>query len=213
MIRGSCLCRNVRFELEGGCDCRHVRYRMETAPLFVHCCHCRWRQRESGAFFALDAMIEADRVTVMGGEPELNDTPSASGYGQKFARCPQCRIALWSNYAGARPLIRFVRVGTLDLPDHLPPRHPHLHCLEAALDGHPARHAGGAGILRTREALAGRKSCPKTGHIAQDRAVSGLPSDRRCLGLGNEDSSRTTKCHRGGCSISPLARAGYRSAS
>jgi hypothetical protein len=109
------------FPLEGGCDCRHVRYRMETAPLFVHCCHCRWCQRESGASFALNAMIEADRVTVLGAEPERVDTPSASGYGQTIARCPGCRIALWSNYAGAGPLIRFVRVGTLDLPDHLPP--------------------------------------------------------------------------------------------
>jgi len=109
------------FPLEGGCDCRHVRFRMETAPLFVHCCHCRWCQRESGASFALNAMIEADRVTVLGAEPELVDTPSASGYGQKFARCPKCRLALWSNYASAGPLIRFVRVGTLDLPDHLPP--------------------------------------------------------------------------------------------
>jgi len=109
------------FPLEGGCDCRHVRYRMETAPLFVHCCHCRWCQRESGASFALNAMIEADRVTGLGAEPELVDTPSASGYGQKFARCPRCRIALWSNYASAGPLIRFVRVGTLDLPGHLPP--------------------------------------------------------------------------------------------
>lgn len=38
-----------------------------------------------------------------------------------FARCPKCRIALWSNYAGAGPLVSFVRVGTLDAPDHLPP--------------------------------------------------------------------------------------------
>ena len=47
--------------------------------------------------------------------------PSASGYGQLFARCPQCRITLGSHYAGAGPLIKFVRVGTLDEPDHLPP--------------------------------------------------------------------------------------------
>jgi hypothetical protein len=94
---------------------------MQTAPLFVHCCHCRWCQRESGASFALNAMIEADRVTVLGAEPELVRTPSASGYGQLFARCPKCRIAVWSNYAGAGPLVRFVRVGTLDEPDHLPP--------------------------------------------------------------------------------------------
>jgi hypothetical protein len=94
---------------------------METAPLFVHCCHCRWCQRESGASFALNAMIEADRVTVLDAEPERVDTPSESGYGQQFARCPRCRIALWSHYAGGGPLIAFVRVGTLDLPDHLPP--------------------------------------------------------------------------------------------
>jgi len=48
-------------------------------------------------------------------------TPSASGKGQKIARCPSCRVALWSNYAGAGDAIRFVRVGTLDDPDHLPP--------------------------------------------------------------------------------------------
>ena len=109
------------FPAEGGCDCRTVRYRMETAPLFVHCCHCRWCQRESGASFALNALIEADRVTELGQSPELVRTPSESGSGQLIARCPKCKVAVWSNYAGAGPLIRFIRVGTLDNPDLLPP--------------------------------------------------------------------------------------------
>jgi aromatic ring-cleaving dioxygenase len=109
------------YPLSGGCDCGTVRYRMETAPLFVHCCHCRWCQRETGASFALNAMIEADRVTLLGAEPEIVDTPSASGKGQKIARCPKCRVAVWSNYSGAGPAVRFVRVGTLDEPDRLPP--------------------------------------------------------------------------------------------
>lgn len=108
------------FPLEGGCDCRAVRYRMESGPLFVHCCHCRWCQRETGASFALNAMIEADRVTLLGAEPELINTPSASGKGQIIARCSHCRIAVWSNYGG-RETVRFVRVGTLDDPDRLPP--------------------------------------------------------------------------------------------
>jgi hypothetical protein len=107
--------------LDGGCDCRHVRYRMTTRPLIVHCCHCSWCQRESGAAFALNAMIEADRVRLLGGEVRLVDTPSASGEGQKIARCPKCLIALWSHYAGAGPAVSFVRVGTLDEPDRLPP--------------------------------------------------------------------------------------------
>jgi hypothetical protein len=109
------------FPLEGGCDCRFVRYRMQTRPLFVHCCHCRWCQRETGSSYALNAMIEADRVTNLGGEPEIVDTPSASGKGQRIARCPRCGIAVWSHYAGAGPALKFVRVGTLDDPDRLPP--------------------------------------------------------------------------------------------
>src|SRR5215469_2513537 len=109
------------FPAEGGCDCRRVRYRMQTHPLFVHCCHCRWCQRESGAAFALNAMIEAQRVVHLASEPEIIRTPSQSGRGQLIARCPECRVALWSTYGGAGPVIRFVRVGTFDNPDLLPP--------------------------------------------------------------------------------------------
>lgn len=107
--------------LEGGCDCRHIRYRMESAPLIVHCCHCRWCQRESGASFALNAVIESDRIRLLGAAPKVVDTPSASGYGQKFLRCPRCRVAVWSHYAGLGEAMSFVRVGTLDEPDRLPP--------------------------------------------------------------------------------------------
>lgn len=106
---------------DGTCTCRFVRYRMSTKPLFVHCCHCRWCQRETGASFALNAMIETDRVQLLQGDVEVVNTPTLSGKGQKISRCPHCRIAVWSNYAGAGDAIRFVRVGTLDEPDRLPP--------------------------------------------------------------------------------------------
>ncbi|HEX6550426.1 MAG TPA: GFA family protein [Gammaproteobacteria bacterium] len=107
--------------LSGHCTCGEVRYRMLGNPLFVHCCHCRWCQRETGASFALNAMIEADRVELLHGSVEVINTPSNSGKGQKISRCPTCRVALWSNYAGAGDSIRFVRVGTLDEPDRLSP--------------------------------------------------------------------------------------------
>jgi len=106
---------------DGGCTCRHVRYRMSGKPLIVHCCHCRWCQRETGAAFALNAMIEADRIQLLEGEVERVSTPSLSGKGQKISRCPKCRVALWSNYAGAGDAVHFVRVGTLDEPDRVPP--------------------------------------------------------------------------------------------
>jgi hypothetical protein len=113
--------REENFSLDGGCTCGTVRYRLTRKPMYVHCCHCRWCQRETGTAFALNAMIEADRVVLLSGVPEAVDTPSNSGKGQKISRCPSCRIALWSNYAGAGDAIHFVRVGTLDEPDRLPP--------------------------------------------------------------------------------------------
>jgi len=107
--------------LEGGCTCGSIRFQMMSKPMFVHCCHCRWCQRETGASFALNAMIEADRVVLLKGTPEVINTRSNSGKGQKISRCPNCHIAVWSNYAGAGDSVHFVRVGTLDNPDSLPP--------------------------------------------------------------------------------------------
>jgi hypothetical protein len=66
-------------------------------------------------------VIEADRVELVSGAPEVIDTPSNSGKGQRISRCPGCRVAVWSNYAGAGDLARFVRVGTLDNPGLLQP--------------------------------------------------------------------------------------------
>jgi len=106
---------------EGGCTCGAVRYRLSSEPLFVHCCHCRWCQRETGSAFAINVLIEADRTETLGARPELVHTPSASGRGQKIARCPECRVAVWSNYPGLDNLVNFIRVGTLDDPDRLPP--------------------------------------------------------------------------------------------
>lgn len=108
---------------EGGCTCGHVRYRVMTAPMIVHCCHCRWCQRQTGTAFALNALIEADGVQILEGEVDEMVVDSPSGRGQVIARCPECKIALWSNYhmSGLRDRIRFIRVGTLDNPDLMPP--------------------------------------------------------------------------------------------
>lgn len=109
----------------GGCACGHVRYELTSDPMIVHGCHCRWCQRESGASFAVNALIEADRVKTTKGDVAEIETPSQSGAGQMFARCPHCQITLWTNYLGMSgglgKLVRFIRVGTLDHPDRYPP--------------------------------------------------------------------------------------------
>lgn len=106
---------------EGGCRCGAVRYRMLSRPMVVHCCHCTSCQAESGSAFAINAMIEADRVELLVGVPEPVATPSESGIGQEIWRCPSCRVAVWSVYGGAADRRRFVRVGTLDASASLPP--------------------------------------------------------------------------------------------
>jgi len=80
-----------------------------------------WCQRESGSAFALNALLESTEQQLLAGRPELVLTPSNSGKGQRIARCPTCRVALWSHYAGLGERLSFVRVGTLDEPDRLPP--------------------------------------------------------------------------------------------
>jgi len=89
--------------------------------MFVNCCHCSWCQRESGAAFAINAVIEADRVILLKGKVKTTTVPSNSGKGQVFSRCLNCAIALWSNYGGAGNKLRFIRVGTLIDPDLCPP--------------------------------------------------------------------------------------------
>jgi hypothetical protein len=107
--------------MEGGCDCGKVRYRLTSTPYVVHCCHCRWCQRESGASFALNALIETDRVELLGDMPERVDTPSESGKGQAIMRCPACKLAVWSHFGLLGEKASFIRVGTLDNPDVYPP--------------------------------------------------------------------------------------------
>jgi len=107
-------------EFRGTCSCGTVRFRMTSAPLFVHCCHCTDCQRQTGSAFVLNALIEADRVEILAGEPEPVTMPTESGLPHDIYRCPKCRIAVWSTYGG-RTKIRFVRVGTLESPAALPP--------------------------------------------------------------------------------------------
>lgn len=107
--------------MDGKCTCGEIRYRLTSAPLYTHCCHCRWCQRETGSAFVLNALIESDRVEILQGQPLAVMTPSESGNGQEIHRCPTCHVALWSHYSGAGKLFAFVRVGTLENPDALPP--------------------------------------------------------------------------------------------
>jgi hypothetical protein len=105
----------------GGCACDAVRYRLLEPPLFVHACHCTRCQRESGSAFTVNAIVLARTLELRQGEPEHVAVPTDSGRQQWIARCPSCRVGLWSHYGSAQGLVRYLRVGTLDEPAAAPP--------------------------------------------------------------------------------------------
>ena len=104
---------------EGGCSCGAVRYRLASEPLFVHCCHCLNCQRQTGSAFVVNLLIEADRVELVRGSAEAVDVPRDDGSKQKIYRCPECQVAVFSDYG--RPEVLFVRAGTLDDPAAVSP--------------------------------------------------------------------------------------------
>ena len=105
---------------EGGCSCGQVRYRLTADPLFVHCCHCLNCQRQTGSAFVINALIEADRVDLLSGEPRRVDVPREGDLPPQLVfRCPACQTALYSVYTN--PGVRFVRAGTLDEPSSVEP--------------------------------------------------------------------------------------------
>jgi len=106
-------------ELEGGCSCGATRYRLASEPMFVHCCHCLNCQRQTGSAFVINLLIEADRVETPAGTPQAIDVPRDDGSSQRVYRCPDCQVALFSEYT--RPEILFVRGGTLDDPSAIAP--------------------------------------------------------------------------------------------
>ena len=88
--------------MEGRCTCGAISYRLDSPPLFTHCCHCRWCQRQTGSPCVVNAMIETDRVQLLAGQPEMISIPSPSGEGQTPAsRQGRCHTEEYCNRAAA----------------------------------------------------------------------------------------------------------------
>ena len=109
----------MSYPTEGGCSCGAVRYRLTSEPMFTHCCHCLNCQRQTGSAYAINLLIEADRVELVAGDPQPVDVPRDDGSTQRIFRCPTCQVAVYSLYS--RPEVRFVRGGTLDDPSQARP--------------------------------------------------------------------------------------------
>ena len=107
--------------MEGGCECGAVRYRLTDVPIATNCCHCRDCQTITGSAFALNAVIETDRVVLTKGAPEVRSLGREGKGDTRAWRCGVCETLLWADHPMFGDAIRFVRAGTLDRGEALSP--------------------------------------------------------------------------------------------
>lgn len=106
--------------IAGGCACGSIRYNLLRAPMFVHCCHCLDCQKQTGGAFAVNALIEKDRVEILDGSLQTFPMKTDSGRPHDIHRCAVCATAIWSDY-GRRGWMVFLRAATLDEPHSIIP--------------------------------------------------------------------------------------------
>src|SRR5512146_3250228 len=100
MLKGSCLCGAVRYELDG-----------ELGP--ISCCHCSMCRKAQGSAFATNAPVDAARFRITEGAASLRAYRSSPEKERVF--CATCGSPLYSRH-DARPEVVRIRVGTLDGP-------------------------------------------------------------------------------------------------
>jgi hypothetical protein len=101
--------------ITGGCLCRAVRYEIAAEPISARACWCRLCQYIGAGSATVNAGFHKSALTISGA---LSDYRSVADSGALMHRrfCPTCGIHLFSE-AEQRPLVVFVRAGTLDDPE------------------------------------------------------------------------------------------------
>ena len=132
---------------EGGCACKAVRYRMSSRPMYVHCCHCRDCQRQTGSAFVINALIEADRVDLLQGKT------AGIGVRNRFrpaARHPPlpCMLHCDLEHLWGRETLAFRSRRHIGRAHRIRAGRSHLHSFETALGGTADRSQGLRGLLR-----------------------------------------------------------------
>jgi len=109
--------------LRGGCLCGEIRYEIG-APLGpAILCHCSQCRRASGSAFAANASVRAEALTLTAGHHALAEIESSPGKTRTF--CHHCGSPIYTTHT-ARPGVRRIRLGTLD-PDATPIPPPVAH--------------------------------------------------------------------------------------
>ncbi len=98
ILRGSCLCRKIKYEIHGGIE-------------YIYNCHCSECRKSHGAAFASVAKIHTENLHWISGKESLSRYISSDEVTRHF--CSTCGAYLVSTLS-SRPEFLHLRVGTLD---------------------------------------------------------------------------------------------------
>lgn len=100
MHAGSCLCGNVRYEIDG-----------ELSD-FGHC-HCRSCRKASGSAFGANAGVDRSAFRLLSGADTLREFESSPGKLRVF--CARCGSPIYASLTKSPDVLR-IRLGSLDTP-------------------------------------------------------------------------------------------------
>lgn len=100
MLKGSCLCNSVQYEIHG-----------ELGPIVM--CHCSRCRKANGSAFATNASMNTSDFHLLHGKEALAEYESSPGVFRVF--CGKCGSPLYSRRPSMPELLR-LRIGTLDTP-------------------------------------------------------------------------------------------------
>ena len=97
MLRGSCLCGTVQYEVEG-------------EPRWMYQCHCAKCRAGTGASFATNIIVDADKFRIVAGKDTLREFESSPKKFRYF--CSGCGSPIYSHGETTKRVVS-VRCGTL----------------------------------------------------------------------------------------------------
>ena len=100
MHKGSCLCGNVRYQIDG--ELGEFGY-----------CHCQSCRKASGSAHAANAPVERARFRLLGGADTLREFESSPGKLRAF--CSACGSPIYAYLTATADVLR-IRLGSLDTP-------------------------------------------------------------------------------------------------
>lgn len=98
VLRGSCLCGAIRYEIRG-------------VPLMMYYCHCSTCRKATGSAFATNMLVQSADFVVVAGRELLSAYESSPNKHRHF--CSACGSPIYSQAEATKQMVS-VRCGTLD---------------------------------------------------------------------------------------------------